>query len=123
MSKIVELGGATDAAGDLTVTSALTYTGYVEKVVLDFGTWDALMDIALSFENTGVSELWFTKTDQGAADAIWYPRANAVDGADAAAFTAENATKYFCLGQQIKLVLADGGNVQTGKILIYLSDE
>jgi len=119
--RIVELSGTTDASGDLTMRETKNVVGYVEKVVYVYDDGANHATLALTSEYA-ISEEILTDSNLEQTDIVWYPRVNAVDGADAAAFTNENAAKYFVTGD-FKVVIADGGNSKNFKFLIYLSDE
>ena len=119
--KQVHIALTTDASGDATVTTTPRYTGFIEKVELNFGTLAADMDFAMTIEGS-TSQAFLTVTDQAAADAVWYPRVNLVDGADAAAFAAENAGKYYLANEALKVTVAQGGNAKSGEVIITLSD-
>ena len=119
--RIVELAGTCDASGDLTITSSQNVVGYVEKVVMDYDDGATGGDLTLT-NNYAVSENILVVTNLGTADLVWYPRSNAVDGADATAFTNEQAAKYFVTGS-FKAVIAQGGVSKNFRFLVYLSDE
>jgi hypothetical protein len=118
--KIIELSMTTDSSGDATVSAAASEHGYIEKIVYDFGNIAANADLVITNESA-ISEAILTITNQAASDNVWYPRTLANKVADGTAFT-DVAEKIFVTGI-FKVVLADGGEVKTGRILIYLSDE
>ena len=117
--KIIELSMTSDADGDATVSASSMETGFIEKIVYDFGDLAANADLVITNESA-ISEAILTITNQGAADNVWYPRTLANKVADGSAFT-DVAEKIFVTGT-FKVVLADGGNAKTGRLLIYLSD-
>ena len=118
---IIQLSGTCDASGDLTITGTTNVVGFVEKVVMDYDDGDTGCDLTLTNEAV-VSEPILAATALGVADKTWYPRASAVDGVDAAAFTNEQAAKYFVTGS-FKAVIENGGVSKNFKFLVYLSDE
>ena len=118
---IIQLTGTCSAGGELTITGTNNVVGYVEKVVMDYDDGVTGSDLTLTSEAV-VSETILAVTNLGVADKTWYPRVNAVDGADAAAFTNEQAAKNFVTGS-FKAVIAQGGVSKNFKFLVYLSDE
>ena len=119
--RIIELSGTCDASGDLTITDTTNVVGFVEKVVMDYDDGATLSDLTLTSEAV-VSETILVVADIGVADKVWYPRVSAVDGADGAVFTNEQAAKSFVTGS-FKVVIAQGGVSKNFKFLVYLSDE
>ena len=107
----------TDALGDGTGTPEFwPGMGRLEAVVLDFGTLDANMDITITSAGHGVTQTLLSKTNQGAADAIWYPRVKGVDAADGSALADGDGNAYQepIVDGPPTVTVADGGNVQAG---------
>ncbi len=100
-----------DATGD-SVDSPDWWPGfcYLEAIILDFGTLAANMDFVLTTVGHG-TQTFFTKENQGAADAIWYPRVKCVDGADASALADADGNAYtrILLDSPPIITTADGG--------------
>ena len=117
-----------DANGDATVVADVApgpwWPGpcYLRQVILDFGTLDANMDISITTTKYGATITHFTKTDQGAADAIWYPLLKAHDGVDASALADGDGGAYrpILLSGPPSVIVADGGNVQVGEIYLIV---
>ena len=118
----------TDVNGDVTVVAGVGsgpwFPGlcYVEMIILDFGNLDVNMDISITTVAHGVVVTHFTKTDQAAADAVWFPMTLGHDAADASQLAVGdgNAYKRIVLDGPPSVVLADGGNVQTGQLYIIV---
>ena len=118
--KVIELAGTTSGAGALTVTGSNKVTGYVEKIELNRGDWAANMDFTFTIDGI-TSQGLLVKANQGAADAVWYPRHTGNKATDATAFT-NRATKYFLNNETVKMVLAQGGDTKTGQVIVHISD-
>lgn len=96
---------------------------YVEAVVLDFGDLALNMDISIAAVIAGgVSETFFTKANQGAADAIWHPRQKKHDGADASALADADGNAYgrYLLMGKPTVTIADGGVSKSGVVYIIV---
>lgn len=111
----------TDASGDFEDYVGSRIRGKVHAIKYDFGNLDLTLDFTITGETTGVVIL--TYTDVPAADAWWYPRAAAALNADGTAVTDSAIGPVELLNERIKVVVAGGGNIQTGTITFYIDHE
>jgi hypothetical protein len=118
--KIVELTGTTSAGGDLTVTSAEAHLGFLVKVVNDWVDLAATADLTLT-EEAEMSQTLLVKVNAAQADATWYPRITASNPADGAVSGFTNQERAMITGK-LKLVVAQGGNAATARVLVYLDE-
>jgi len=95
---------------------------YLEKIILDFGDLAVNMDFVMTTAGHGVTETFFTKANQAAADAIWYPRLLANDAADASAIAATDGNAYWriLLDGIPTVTTAQGGNAKSGVIWLVV---
>ena len=105
----------TDASGDATVYLGSKLRGRVHAIKYTAGTLDAGTDLVITGENTGVAIL----TDSPAASEWFYPRAFPNKVTDGAVGTVQSEDVHV-LNERIKVVVAQGGNVTSGSIAIFI---
>lgn len=111
----------TDASGDFTgYVKNLRSPGRIVAIKYDFGNLDNTLDLTITGEKTESPILAYT--DVPAADAWWYPMAKS-NLASTGAASAITEVPVFVLRERIKVVVAQGGNVQTGTITIFVDQE
>jgi hypothetical protein len=119
----------------LTITTAAdgSFTGYLPtngiirgRIVCfkyTFGTLDATLDLTITGETSGVPVLAYT--DVPATDAWWYPLANPVLNTTGAAI-ADAGVDIYAIGEnngeRLKVVVAQGGNVQEGTLEVWTDE-
>lgn len=105
----------TIADGSATVYLGSKLRGRVHAIKYAAGTLDAGTDLVITGETTGVAIL----TDSPAASEWFYPRAfpNAVTTGAAGTVATEDV---HVLNERIKVVVAQGGNVTTGSITVFV---
>ncbi len=108
----IELTGTADASGDLTLTSNVKITGFIEKIAYVWSDGDAIADVVIT-EREAVAQPVLTVTNLGVVDVTWLPRSLANKVGDASAFT-DVAEKIFVTGN-IRAVVS-GSTVAIGGI-------
>lgn len=122
MTAVQTIAVTTDAAGNAT-----SYSTPIEGRVLRFyhdGALDAGADFVVTGEDSGIPVL--TVTDAGAVAASRYPALQVHNADNGVALTLDGLHKnvdavYLKDYERIKVVVSQGGNVQTGSLKI-LSD-
>lgn len=121
MSRTHTVSCTCDSSGDLTTYTASPVNGYlhaVRVVVPASGGIASGTDITITVEDTG--EAILAITNQGAASASYYPRAQ-VCGPTATALTYDGTrtvNERICIAQsRVKVVIAQGGSL--GACTIY----
>lgn len=105
----------TDASGDATVYLGSKLRGRVHAIKYTAGTLENTTDLVITGETTGVAIL----TDSPAASEWYYPRAFPNKVTDGALGTVQSEDVHV-LKERIKVVVAQGGNVLTGSIDIFI---
>jgi hypothetical protein len=115
----------TDAGGAATVTSNRPVNGRVQQIryVPDGATpLDTNADLVITGEDSGLPVV--TLTNIGLAAAGWAPRLATHDVAGAAALYAAGGVavleKIAIANERLKVVVAQGGNVKTGTLSIWV---
>lgn len=120
--KAIYLPIVTASDGSATVIASESVNGLLYAVNVDIGDGATALanttDITLSVVNGGLSNTLLTLTDV-AADAFLYPRGNAC-GATGTVGTSEN--QFPPVLGYLKAVVAQGGDVQTGAVTVYILD-
>lgn len=110
----------TDASGDATAFTEVV-NGFLRGISYD-GGFDATADLTITSDAHGQSLL--TVTNQAASAITWHPRqaTHATDGtASLHAAAGEPVESDIPIaGDRIKVVVAQGGNVQTGVLTFWI---
>jgi len=110
----------TDASGAATVYLGGRIRGRVQMIKYAPGTLDTEADLTITGETSGVPIL--TKANAGTSTVFYYPRAVGHKVADGAASTLSEV-EVWVLEERIKVVVAQGGNILTGAITIWVDEE
>ena len=115
----IKLDITTDASGAGTATHHFINPKVLYAIEWFNGTLSGTVDATFSAVNTpsGVDTTLFTLTD-GSADAFYYPRIAAVDGT-------VGALSAWCepvIDGSLRVVVAQGGSVNTGGAICYIRD-
>ena len=121
--KEVVLSITTDAGGDATVDAEGNVLGKLYAVEYQWGTLAATADLTLTCEGV-VSKPILTITDAAQANAWYYPRDLVYAVANAAALTGTSGGDRAMplLRGRPRVVVAQGGNAATGKLILYYED-
>lgn len=106
----------TDAAGAATVQLSDVYIGLLYAVQLIDGTFDDGVDITLTCEQGDLSIPLLVKADWN-TDQMVYPRVLEALNTDGTNLTTHTMPLVF---GKPKAVIAQGGNVKTGAVVLYL---
>ena len=110
--KTIELTGTADASGDLTLTAADGFIGFIENIAYDWTDGDAIADIVITEQGPGAQAI-LTVANIGVADLTWLPRSLANKVADGSAFT-DIAEKIF-ITRPLRVVVS-GSTIAIGGI-------
>lgn len=105
----------TDGDGAATVYLGTKLRGRVHAIKYTAGTLENTTDLVITGKTTGVAIL----TDSPATSEWFYPRAIPNKNTDGTAFT-NVAAEIHVLNEQIKVVVAQGGDTKTGTITAYV---
>ena len=113
----------TAADGSATVNGESPILGKLFAVEYQWGTLDATADLTLTCESLSSKPL-LTITDAAQANAWYYPRdlVHAVSNAAALTGTAGGDRALPIMQGKPKVVVAQGGNAATGKLILYYED-
>jgi hypothetical protein len=115
------LTATTNASGDATVNGETSVFGRLEAVEWVLGTFDAGVDATLTCQATlsGVAQTLLTLTNAN-ANALYYPRALVHDATGGALTgTSGGDRTLMLLTGKPRVVIAQGGNVKTGAVILY----
>lgn len=115
----VHLKITTAADGSATVTSPNWVLGWLYRVVYKPGTLDTGADLTLTSEGP-MSQALLVKTNAGTSNVSYYPLTVSNQASDGAAGTSYDT--YLMIDGKLKLVVAQGGNVTTGEMIVYWFD-
>lgn len=117
------LAFTTAADGSATVNGETGLNGKLYAVEYDYGNADTGADFTLTCEGY-TSKPLLTITNAGVADAWWYPRDLVHAVSDGVALTGTSGGDRACpiLAGVPKLVVAQGGNVKTGALVLHYED-
>ena len=118
--KSINLNLTTAADGSATATSPEWALGELVAVVYKPGNLDTGATVAVTCEGP-VTKPVLTKASAGTANTVYYPRDLVHAVADGAALTgtAGGDRTAPILDGKIKVVIASGGNVKSGSVLLY----
>jgi hypothetical protein len=118
--KIVKLPFTTDSSGAATVTHDITdpIFGLVYAVQLVDGTLDDGVDVTVTIEEGDLSIPVLVKADFN-TDQMVYPRVLQALNTDGTALTTH--TLPIAIGQP-KVVIAQGGDVKSGAVILYFAE-
>jgi hypothetical protein len=119
--KAIKLPITTDSSGAGTATSDITdpNNGFVYAVQLVDGTFADGVDVTVTFEQGDVSIPVLVKADWN-TDQMIYPRVAQALNTDGSALT----THAFPVAYgQAKAVIAQGGDVASGSVIIYVLED
>jgi hypothetical protein len=114
--RMVYLNGTTDTAGALTVTAASPSLGFLYAVQLIDGNFDDGVDITLTAEQENLAIPLLVAADWN-SDKMLYPRVLQNLNTDGTALTTHCMP---VVNGKIKMVIAQGGSVKTGGIVLYI---
>jgi hypothetical protein len=106
----------TAADGSATTQAADVYIGLLYAVQLVDGTFDDGVDLTLTCEQGDLSIPLLTKADWN-TDQMVYPRVLEALNTDGTALTTHTMP---ILSGKPKAVIAQGGNVKTGAVILYI---
>lgn len=116
-----------NSSGDGTGYTSLPCVGFVQAIrYIPDGTspYDTGVDFTITARASGLAIL--TVTNAGTSAATYYPRAATASVANAAALYAAAGTavndRIPVADEQIKIVVAQGGNATTGAFHVYVGD-
>jgi len=117
------LKATTDASGNATVDHVSNVLGKLYAVLYKPGTLDTGATITLTCQGVFAKPL-LTKSSAGTTDTMYYPRDIPHAVADGAALTATaGGDRVMPLINGVpRLVVASGGNVKTGQVILYYED-
>lgn len=119
--RLVSVSVTTAADGTASVDTPVM-NGFLEKVVVDEGTWsNAAADVTIKDKVTGETLLTITNAD----GIVGYPLRDvqATDaGAAIAAAAGENIRTRFPVAGKLNIAVAQGGNALTGKVHFFVDD-
>lgn len=121
--KHIVLTATTNADGDATVNGTLSILGKLYAILYKPGTIATGATITVTCQGVFAKPL-LTKASAGTSDVLFYPRDLVHAVADGAALTG-TAGGDRCLpllNGVPRLVVASGGNVSTGSIILYYED-
>ncbi len=114
----IKLNLTTDSAGAATAVSEDNdIFGFLYAVQLVDGDFADGVDVTLTAEEGDLSIPLYTKADWN-TDQMVYPRAAPVLNTDGSALTVSHAMSIVV--GQVKAVIAQGGDVKTGAIVVYI---
>lgn len=116
--RMVYLTGTTNTAGALTVTADNVATGFLYAVQLIDGTFDDGVDITLTSEQENLAIPLLVAADWN-TDKMVYPRVLQNLNTDGTALTTHCMP---IVNGKPKMVIAQGGAVKTGGIVLYIVD-
>lgn len=120
IQRLKSIALTTDASGDCTAYSDVPVTGRVYAVKYVKTDFDDTADITITTENTVQTILTLTNIT---ASATKYPRSPVQDetGVNATLDGTRLLREPICVfAERIKIVVAQGGNVKTGAIIVLL---
>lgn len=117
------LKATTDASGNATVDHVSNVLGKLYAVLYKPGTLDTGATITLTCQGVFAKPL-LTKATAGTSDVMFYPRDIPHAVADGAVLTATaGGDRIMPLINGVpRLVVASGGNVKTGQVILYYED-
>lgn len=120
--ELVTIPITTDAAGDFTQKTG-DLSGFLEAYRLDWVDLDTGADLDIVGDKTG--QILANHDSLGVADLERAPRRPTHDIAGAASLYAGAGEpvedKFFCHGEAYTVTIANGGNVKTGTLYIWIS--
>jgi len=118
--KVIHLPIVTDSNGIATVMASESVNGALWAVAVDIGDGATALpnttDITLSVVNGALNTTLLTLTDV-AADAVLYPRGNSCG---ATGIVSTDGLILLPVIGVLKVVVAQGGDVQTGSLTVYV---
>jgi len=109
----------TDAAGAATVYLGRRITGPVKTIKYEPGDIATGADLVVTGETTAMPVL--TKANAGTSTVFYHPRAVSNQVADGAASAITEVEVHLCQ-EQLKVVVAQGGDTKTGAITVWADE-
>lgn len=123
--KDIVLAITTDASGDATVLAPSAVSGELYAIAYVPNTLDTGATVTVTCVGfNGSSKPLLTKASAGTSNVWFYPRDIVHAVADGAALTgtAGGDRCYPLLAGTVKVVVASGGNVKSGHVIVYYED-